>query len=160
MSWSRRAALVALAGAVAACGFTPVRGPGGAADGLVGLIDVAPPDDPVGFALVRALEDRLGTGDAPLWELSADIFLRSEAIGVTADQVVTRNTILARAPWRLTDGAGTVVTSGEAEGFTGYSTTSTSIATLAARRDAEERLMRALADQIVAELLATAGTWR
>ena len=157
--WTRRAAL-GFVPALAACGFVPVRGPSGAAAGLQGLIDVADPDDPTGFALVRALEDRLGTSDTPRYRLAADIFLGAEGIGVTAQQNVTRTTLLARVPWRLAALDGAIVADGEARGFTGYSTTSTSVATLAARRDAEERLMRIVADEIVADLLATSPAWQ
>ena len=158
-AWTRRGAL-GLIPALAACGFAPVRGPAGPAAGLQGLIDVVPPDDATGFALVRALEDRLGLPGDARWLLSADIYLEAEGIGVTADQSVTRTTLLARVPWSLTGADGTVAAQGEARGFTGYSATSTSVATLAARRDAEERLMRIVADEIVADLLATSAAWR
>jgi LPS-assembly lipoprotein len=45
------------------------------------------------------------------------------------------------------------VTSGSVDNFTGYSATGTTVATLAAERDAQERLMTILADQIVTRLL-------
>jgi LPS-assembly lipoprotein len=43
--------------------------------------------------------------------------------------------------------------------FTAYSTTSTSVATTAARRDAQDRLMTALADQVMSRLLASSLRW-
>ena len=49
---------------------------------------------------------------------------------------------------------GTTITSGSVSGFTGYSTTGTTVATEAAEADAEERLAVLLADQIMARLMA------
>ena len=46
--------------------------------------------------------------------------------------------------------------SGSETNFTGYSATGSTVETLAGERDAFERLMRILADQIAARLLATA----
>ena len=51
------------------------------------------------------------------------------------------------------------VQSGEVSTFTAYSTTGSPVATAAARRDAEDRLMVALADQLVSRLLAGAPDW-
>ncbi len=48
------------AGALGACGFTPVYGPGGTGEGLRGAITIAAPDDREGFELVKQLENRLG----------------------------------------------------------------------------------------------------
>jgi LPS-assembly lipoprotein len=49
---------------------------------------------------------------------------------------------------------GQIVTSGTVENFTGYSATGTTVATLASAQDAQERLMRILAEQIIARLYA------
>ena len=50
----------------------------------------------------------------------------------------------------------TTVTSGTVDSFTGYSATGSTVATRAARADAEERLTTILADQIVTRLIAAA----
>ena len=50
-----------------------------------------------------------------------------------------------------------VLLSGNVDSFTGYSATGTTVATRAAERDAYERLMTILADQIVTRLEAGAG---
>ena len=56
----------------------------------------------------------------------------------------------------LTDTAsGAQLGSGVVNSFTGYSATASTVVTLAAQRDAEERLMVILADQVVARLLST-----
>ena len=49
---------------------------------------------------------------------------------------------------------GVIVTSGKVNNFVGYSATGTTVATLAAEEDAQERLMNILADQIVRRLYA------
>ena len=49
---------------------------------------------------------------------------------------------------------GQVVTSGNVENFTGYSATGSTVATLAAERDAQKRLMVMLAEQLVTRLYA------
>ncbi|SFQ15694.1 LPS assembly lipoprotein LptE [Tranquillimonas alkanivorans] len=169
-SFDRRAALLSLA-ALAACGFTPVYGPGGAAEGLRGTIAVDPPDDPEGYALVRQLERRLGQPVDPLYDLSADILLRQEGLGVTPDQEVTRYQLIGAVRFVLTEiASGEAVATGEVRNFTGYSApvfdpsrgsiAGNPVTVLTAERDARERLMTILADQVVAQLLATAPEWR
>jgi LPS-assembly lipoprotein len=57
--------------------------------------------------------------------------------------------------YQLTDSAtDALVTEGRLRNFTNYSTTDTQLATLRAKEDAEARLMRILADQVVARLIA------
>ena len=51
-------------------------------------------------------------------------------------------------------GTGRTITTGRVEDFVGYSATGTTVATVAAQRDAQERLMTILADQIVLRLQA------
>ena len=53
----------------------------------------------------------------------------------------------------------TRVTGGRVESFTSWSATGSTVAGLTAEEDARLRLMRILADQIVARLLATSGDW-
>ncbi|PZX18855.1 LPS-assembly lipoprotein [Palleronia aestuarii] len=167
MSWSRLAPLLLLA----ACGFSPVYGPGGAAEGLYGQIAVAPPRDEPGYLFVRHLEERLGLPDAPLYRLDAEIALDETGLGVTPDQEITRIQIAGEATYTLTDLAtGAVLQSGEARSFTSYSApvfseqrnsiAGNAVTVRAAESDAVERLMTILGDQIVSRLLATAPDWR
>ena len=159
-SFSRRT-LLTLPAVLAACGFEPVYGPGSAADGLRGQVEVDPPRDRTGFELVRQLEDRLGLAEAAEYRLTAEVFLSEEELGITVEQEITRFNLLGRANFQLRDfETDTVVTRGQVSNFTSYSATGTPFATQPARRDARERLMGILADQIVARLLATAGDWR
>ena len=50
-----------------------------------------------------------------------------------------------------------VLTSGKVENFTSYSAEGTTVSELAAKQDAEERLMLIMADQMITELTAKAG---
>jgi LPS-assembly lipoprotein len=160
MWWSDRRSLLLGALALGGCGFTPVYGPGGAAEGLRGRISFDEPFDRAGFDLVRQLENRLGVPAAPRWRLSASIRRSEERIAVTSEGVANRFQILGRVDFALREiGTDRTVTSGSVETFTSYSATRTAVATRAARDDAEARLMVILADQIADELLATADSW-
>ena len=140
---------------LAGCGFQPVYGPGGQADGLRGRIDVAAPADEEGFALVKRLEDRLGLPQTADLELDADIRLKEEAVGFLPDGEISRFNVIGEVTWqvrRTRDGRS--VATGTERNFTSYSATSTTVATIFAQRDARRRLMVILADDIVADLLA------
>ncbi|EKE44284.1 secreted periplasmic protein [Oceaniovalibus guishaninsula JLT2003] len=170
--WSsdRRAILLGLL-ALPACGFTPVYGPGGVAEGLRGQIAVAPPRDEPGYAFVRQLEDRLGRPADARYDLTSDIRLDRQGLGITTDQETTRFQIDGEATYRLADRAtGAIVASGEVSNFTAYSApvvapgrasiAGNTVSVQVAEADAVERLMTILADQLVARLLATAADWR
>jgi LPS-assembly lipoprotein len=157
MSWSRRAALAALAalGAVlAGCGFAPLDGPGGPGAIPPGGIAVAPLDTADGFVLVGRLEERLGRpGPAADRRLSVSLTLAQEAMALTTDSETDRFNLIGRADWRLDDAAtGAILARGTARDFTAWSATASTVATLAAERDARRRLACSLADAIVAEL--------
>ena len=149
---TRRAALLSLC-AVASCGFTPVHGPGGSAEGLHGRIAVAAPADEEGFALVRRLETRLGQPRGADLTLAADIRLVEESLGFLPDGEISRFSVKGRVDWTITDTLGTRVANGSESSFTSYSATSTTVATRFARRDARRRLMIILADRITTDLL-------
>jgi LPS-assembly lipoprotein len=159
-SFNRRSFFILLAG-LPACGFTPVYGPSGSAEGLRGDIEIDDPRDERGFSLVRALENRLGLPDNPRYRLSAQIFTGIDEIGITPEQETTRYNVKGEVAFTLTDTTtGRSVTSGRVASFTSYSATGTPVSTQSASRDAYDRLMVVLADQIVARLLATASDWR
>jgi LPS-assembly lipoprotein len=140
----------------AACGFTPVYGPGGTATALQNAILVDAPQDRNAYWLTQRIEQRLGRAAAPRFGLSVKTVTVEQGIAVDPQGDIARYNILGRAEYTLTDIAtGDVVTSGIEDNFTGYSATGTSVATLAAERDARERLMITLADQIVNRLITT-----
>ncbi len=170
MSWSRRSVLAALAG-LPACGFAPVYGPGGAAEGLSGQIAVDAPVDEAGYAFVRHLETRLGRGQGGRYRLSPQISVREDDVGFTPRGVITLTQLVGRLTYSLTDTrTGTQLASGTLTSFTTYpdpvfdqnrtTIAGNAVTVRAAREDAIERLMVILGDQLVAELLATAEEWR
>lgn len=153
MSWFK-AALLCLA--LASCGFAPVYGPGGSGAALQNRVLVDPPVDREGYLLVRQLEDRLGrTGDAA-YRLSVVLSLAQEDRAIDPDGDIRRFHLIGTATYSLKDAAtGDVLRADVVDDFVGYSATGTTVATLAARRDAQERLMTILADQIVLQLQGT-----
>lgn len=143
--------------ALAGCGFTPSFGPGGTADALRGAVLVDEPANRDAFLLTRHIEDRLGRADSPRYGLAVTVALDEEPMAVTRTNITTRFNTIGKAEWVLRDMAsGAVLARDTAASFTGYSATGTTVATLAASRDARERLATLLADQIVAQLLAIA----
>ncbi|MDK3017669.1 LPS assembly lipoprotein LptE [Pseudodonghicola flavimaris] len=157
MSSLDRRSLLILPLALAACGFTPVYGPGGTGRALRGRVRVQEPDSPDEYMLVRTLEDRLGRpNSAPGYELRFVLSTDTEGQAVTATNETTRYSLVGRVDYTLTAlDTGTVVASGDVRNFTGYSATGSTVETLAGERDAAERLMTILADQIVTRLYAT-----
>ncbi|MGI9390447.1 MAG: LPS assembly lipoprotein LptE [Boseongicola sp.] len=151
---NRRLILASLA-ALAGCGFEPVYAPGNRAHGLRGRIEIAVPADEEGFALVRRLEDRLGSTAGGDLVLNAEIRVDEEAVGLLPDGSISRYSVLGQVNWSLSDSSGPQM-SGDERSFTSYSATSTTVATIVAQRDARRRLMIILADRIVADILAEA----
>lgn len=156
MSSFDRRTLMLLPLALAACGFQPVYGPGGAGAALHGRVVVDEPADRNGFLLVQQLEFQLGQPTDPTWRLAPRLYVTSEGQAITASGDITRYSVVGQVRYellRLSDD--TVVASGSVESFTGYSATGSTVETLAAQRDAHRRLMTILADQLVARLQAT-----
>lgn len=160
MWWSDRRAVLIAAGALAlaGCGFTPVYAPGGGAGRLQGQIALPAAETRDEFELRARLEERLGAAAAGRYALAVDPSVRAEGLGTTRDGRTTRFQLVGRADYTLSDAAtGDELASGRVDGFTGYSTTGSTVATDAARRDAETRLMVLLADGIVDRLLLAAA---
>ncbi|WJY22355.1 LPS assembly lipoprotein LptE [Fontisubflavum oceani] len=157
----RRTFLTLLAAApLAACGFTPVYAPGGPGDVLRGQILVEPPETRTEFLMVARLEDRLGRASSPRYAMTIDTVIDERGIAVTGSNDITRINLTGATRFRVVEaGTDVQVHAGRVQTFTAYSTTGSTIATAAAERDAEERLMIALADQIVSNLLASASRW-
>jgi LPS-assembly lipoprotein len=140
--------------ALAACGFTPVYGPGGTGDTLQNRVQVAAPTDRDTFLLVRRIEERLGRGSAPDYTLSLNLQTRTEGLGIDPGGNTNRFNLIGVAGYALADSGGAVLTSGTVNSFTGFSSAGSTVETLASERDAHERLMVILADQITSRLLA------
>jgi LPS-assembly lipoprotein len=156
-SFSRRAILV-LPVAVAACGFAPAYAPGGDAASLIGKIWVEDPTEKRGFDLVQRFEERLGRPQNARYLLAYVITAETIGLGITPEDVITRNSVKGAVDWTLSDKeTGARLTGGRVQSFTSYTATGSTVAGQAAAQDAETRLMRILADQIVTRLIAVAG---
>jgi LPS-assembly lipoprotein len=150
----RRLFLLSLT-ALGACGFAPAYGPGGGATALRAQVTTAEPADRNAYDLVARLEERLGRASSPRWRLDYAITTDRIGVGISAANAVTRYDVTGAVDWSLVTLAdGTVAAKGRVESFTGYSTTGSTVATLAAETDAATRLMQILADQIVTRLIA------
>jgi LPS-assembly lipoprotein len=162
MSSSDRRQFLALLGVapLAACGFTPVYGPGGTGSAVQGRVAIAAPDDPLAFSLVSRLEDRIGRASGGPYLLSYRIETSESALALADTDDINRINLSGAIAFTVTDTATDMqVQAGEVSTFTAYASSGSPVATAAARRDAQERLMIALADQIVARLLAGADAW-
>ncbi len=157
----RRQFLTLLAAApVAACGFTPAYGPAGPARSLTGRITLDEPRDKNAFDLVGQLEQRLGRPQNPRWRLGYRITVSAKGLGITATNATTRYHLSGSVAYDLTDlASGQMVTKGSVQNFTAYSASGTVVSTAASERDAYQRLMRILADQIVTDLIAGSSGW-
>ncbi|SFX44916.1 LPS-assembly lipoprotein [Paracoccus pantotrophus] len=154
MSWSRRAVILG-ALVLAGCGFSPVYGPGGTGGKLFGQVRTADPRTPDDFAFAGRIAERLGPDAQARFLLDYRLRIAVVPQAITPDEVTTRYALNGTADFTLTEaGTGREVTRGQVSSFTSYSTTGTTIATMAAEQDAHERLARMLADQVVTRLLA------
>jgi len=150
----------------AACGFSPVYGPGGSAAGLTGRIAIADPTNRNEFTLVNRLEDRLGRAGAGDFLLAFQLETDEVGLAISGANEIERYNLTGTLTYTLTDpragagaGAGTVVASGEVSNFTSYSATASTVGTLAAEESAYDRLMVSLADLLVTRLLTTSANW-
>lgn len=160
MSSFNRRSILLLPLALAACGFTPAYGPSGPARGLQGTIRVADPADKNAFDLVARLETRFGRPEVARYDLAYVIKTEVVGVGFTTDNAITRYNLVGSIDWTLTDRTTSArVAGGTVGNFTSFSATGTTVAGLVADEDAALRLMQILADEIVARLLATSGSW-
>lgn len=157
--FNRRTLLVSLSALpLAACNFQPVYGPGGAGTVIRDQIRVAAPDSRLEFELVSRLEDRLGTGAA--YELDYVVTTSRRDVAIDATETINRINLTGSLAFTVRSAStGASVQTGEVSTFTSYATTASPVATDSARRDAEDRLAVALADQLVTQLIARASAW-
>lgn len=143
---------------LAGCGFEPVYGNGGSASRFLNQITVDAPTGNRTYLLTRELEDRLGRNLNGTYGLSVSVKTDEDSTGRTITGTTSRYDVIGEATFALRDLAtGEVLTSGKTKNYVGYSATGSTVATIAAKEDATERLMVILADQIVANLLAYAA---
>jgi LPS-assembly lipoprotein len=159
--WFSEAGRAILAGALvfglAGCGFEPMYGEGAPAARMLGRIAVGPVEGAPAFEMRERLTERLGAGDGADLILDVDLDLRREGVALTQQNVTTRFNIIGTADFALRPAAGgPAVVTGRVRNITGYSApdseTASAFASLSAERDAESRVARTLADQIVMRL--------
>lgn len=144
--------------ALAACGFEPVYAPGGAADELRNKVLIDTPNTQDSYRVVRNLETSLGRSSNPVYQLSVKINVGSQGQAITEEGSTTRYSLLGVAQYTLRKmDTEDIIASGEVQNFTGYSAVGSTVEALAAERDARERLMQILADQITTQLYAVEG---
>ncbi|MFY2823118.1 LPS assembly lipoprotein LptE [Ruegeria sp. MALMAid1280] len=144
----------------AACGFEPVYAPGGSGTALNGRVAVSAPNSVDSYMLVQNLEQRLGRSATSGGEYNLDVRVSTafQSAAITTTNETNRYTIEGSANYTLRSNAsGQVIASGTVSNFVGYSAAGSTVSTLADERDARERLMVILSDQIIAELYAAPG---
>jgi LPS-assembly lipoprotein len=152
-------AILAAAG-LSGCGFTPAYGPSGAAGKLRNAVEVSEPKGRAGYLMTRELEDRLGRADQPRYALVYAIEVNESAVAISRLNLITRYNMLGKVTYALNDvETDEVLTSGTVDNFTSFAASDTTVATEAARRAAEQRIVVILSDQVVARLVAAAGTF-
>ena len=156
-SFNRRTVLFGAAACLTVGGFTPAFGRTGGGTRLDGAILMDEPKTEAAYQLTRRIEDRLGRNLNARFGLSYSIDLTEVPIANTANNINTRYNILGEITYALRDlDSGAVVTSGKMNNFTSYSRSVTTLATQAAEKEARDRLMLILGDQIITRLIITA----
>jgi LPS-assembly lipoprotein len=160
MSLFNRRTLLLMPLALAACGFEPVYAPGGSGAALNGQVVVSAPNSVDSYLLVQNLEQRLGrsasSGNA--YNLDVGVSTVVTAAAITQANETNRLNIQGTASYTLSSNdTGQILASGSVNNFVGYSAAGSTVSTLADERDAKERLMVILSDQILAELYAAPG---
>ena len=159
--WCSEAGRAVLAGAfalgLAGCGFEPMYDQGAPAQAILGRIAVGPVEGAPAFELRERLNERLGGGAEADFILDVDLELRRTGVALTQENVTTRFNIIGAADFALRPASGgEALVTGQVRNITGYSApdseTASAFASLSAERDAERRLSRTLADQIVLRL--------
>ncbi|GFE66259.1 LPS assembly lipoprotein LptE [Litoreibacter roseus] len=153
LSFDRRFFLFAGA-AVAGCGFEPVYQSGNATSGLRRDIGVRAPDTQLEFTFVEQMESRLGQATAPKYVLDYSIRTSESGLAIRDANDITRYNVLGTLSYTLRDAqTRKPLIDGTINTFTAYSASEQPVATLAAQRDASDRLMVSLADKAISQLL-------
>jgi LPS-assembly lipoprotein len=144
--------------AATGCRFEPVYAPGGTGPALMGTVRADDPVTRADYRFVAALEERLGRPVAARYALAYRIDIRQIEAGAVRGIGATRIQLQGGLDFTLTAVAtGAEIARGQIDAESSYSTTSTQLATLAAAEDAELRLMRMLADGLIARLMTEPG---
>ena len=150
-----------LGGCISACGFKPVYKEGSTASNLQGQIEISLIKGRNGFELREELENKLGrTLSVAPYVLTLKLTISEMGLAVTEDEGTTRTSLNGIAAFTLTRReTGKVIFRDSVSNLTAYGTTSATYPSTVARRDANMRLMKALAAQIANRIAITSDGW-
>ena len=139
---------------LAACGFHPLYGRGGASPALMASIYVDPIPDRTGYELRNSLTDLFdsGGGGSKQYRLKVRLSDQRKGIALQNDATITRYNYLLDADYELFDSTGKIVTSGHQSTLTAYNVVSSPYATLSAQQDAQKRAAQDLSQRIQLDL--------
>ena len=149
---SSRRGFLSAALVLAGCGLTPVMEP--RSQQLYKQVLVQAPVNRAEYELVRNLEAQLGTTESARFSLRYELKVTENNIVVSTAQEISRYSLIGELEYSLLDSNGATLSRQTAKSFTGYSATGTTVATQRAQRDAYDRLMVILAEQVSSALLA------
>ena len=157
----RNTLFLALGGCISACGFKPVYKEGSTASNLQGQIEISLIKGRNGFELREELENKLGrTLSVAPYVLTLKLTISEMGLAVTEDEGTTRTSLNGIAAFTLTRReTGKVIFRDSVSNLTAYGTTSATYPSTVARRDANMRLMKALAAQIANRIAITSDGW-
>ena len=157
----RNTLFLALGGCISACGFKPVYKEGSTASNLQGQIEISLIKGRNGFELREELESKLGrTVSVAPYVLTLKLTISEMGLAVTEDEGTTRTSLNGIAAFTLTRReTGKVIFRDSVSNLTAYGTTSATYPSTVARRDANMRLMKALAAQIANRIAITSDGW-
>ena len=146
--------------ALSACGLAPMYAGGGSGEVARGLaaVDVPPIAGRAGWLVRGELNDRFGAaGDStPRYRLDVRLDDNLEALGILADDTVSRERRTLRARYQLVDATTGEILLDATEGAdAGIDVVSSEYATIAAEQTALENLAREIADRIVTRVALT-----
>lgn len=155
----RRSAAAGALLPLAACGFTPLyaeREEGLSASAEMATIRIDPLRDRVGQQMHNFLRDRLNPNGQPIspsYQLSLQITESLSELGVRRDETATRANLRLSTSFLLRDASsGEALLSGRSTSTTSYDILENPFATTISERDARERALREVADDIQTRL--------
>lgn len=159
MKTLQRFALVSLLSVLSACGFSPIYGTHGGADKPViealNAVQIENIPDRNGQMLKNKLMDRMyaqGRPQSPTARLTVSLSTSETSLGVQKDATTTRSQLMIAASFDLTDTSGRLLHRGAARSTVGYSKLDAQYGTLASQKNAYERGINEVGEQIVNNL--------
>lgn len=163
MWFSKRKFLIAstLFLGLSACGFEPVYKEGTAASKLQGAVEFEFQKGRENFVFRERLIERLGNaGPSAPYLLRYKIEISANELVLTSSVEIARYTLSGQVNYELVDQrSGLVVDTAIIASNAAYSATAETFPTDVAEQDARERLVKALADQIMLRLALSAEGW-